>query len=132
MKVTIAHADTCLPDYWGSHHLPHVMIPAYPQSFASVRRAIADEIRMGAVMGADDDARLLSADMVRPCEESRADMLTRKVYAAINRDIKPARKGDRLAFRDVEVSDDCGESVYAYFVIIVESEPRGGIRCERT
>lgn len=121
MKVSIVHVDTCLPDFWTGHHLPHVQIPAYPQTFASVRRALADEIRMGAVMGSDDDARLLSADMVRPCEEVRADRLTRKVYAAINRDIKPAKRGDRVAFRDVEIDDpDCCESVYAYFVIIVE------------
>lgn len=121
MKVSIAHADTCLPDFWTGHHLPHVQIPAYPQSFASVRRAIADEIRHGAVMGSDDGARLLSADMVRPCEEARADRLTRKVYAAINRDIRPGKRGGRVAFRDVEINDsDCCESVYAYFVIIVE------------
>lgn len=120
MKVSIAHADTCLIDFWSGHHMPHVMIPAYPQSFASVRRAIVNEIRMGAVMGSDVDARLLSADMVRPEEEARADKLTRKVYAAINRDIKPERKGDRLAFRDVEEPNDCEESVYAYFVIVVE------------
>ena len=120
MKVSIVHADTCLPDFWSGHHLPHVSIPAYPQSFASVRRAIVNEIRMGAVMGAVDDARLLSADMVRPDEEARADLLTRKVYAAINRDIKPGRKGARLAFRDVEEPNDCEDSVNAYFVIVVE------------
>lgn len=120
MKVTIAHTDTCLPDYFSGDSRPWLCIPAYRQSFASVRRALEDEVRQGAIGGSDDDARLLSADLVRPDEERRADELTRKVYAAINRDIRPAKKGDRLAFRDIECPED-GESVMAYFVIIVEN-----------
>ena len=24
---TLAHADTCLPDYWSGHHLPHISVP---------------------------------------------------------------------------------------------------------
>ena len=70
-------------------------------------------------MCSSDLARLLSADMVRPDEESRADRLTRKVYAAIRRDIRPAKKGDRLVFRDIELPED-DDCVMAYFVIIVE------------
>lgn len=120
MKVTIAHSDTCLPGYWSGYHLPHVQVPAYRQSFASVRRAIHDEIRQGAVMGSDDDARLLSSDLVRPDEEKRADALTRKVYAAINRDIRPQRKGARIVFRDIPPPGDCEDMAYAFFVILVE------------
>lgn len=122
MRVSIAHTDTCLPDYFSSDSRPWLCIPAYRQSFASVRRALEDEVRQGAVGGNDDHARLLSADMVRPDEESRADELTRKVYAAIRRDIRPAKKGDRLAFRDIELPED-GDYAMAYFVIIVEAAP---------
>lgn len=121
MKVSIVHADTCLSDYWPGHPMPHIQIPAYRQSFASVRRALESEVRQGSIMGSDDNARLLSADMVRPDEEKRADELTRKVYAAIRRDIRPQKKGGRLAFRDIE-PDENEESVYAYFVIMVEDE----------
>lgn len=116
MKVQIAHTDTCLPDYFSGDSLPWLQIPAYRQSFAEVRRALRNEIRMGAVGGSDDDARLLSADCVRPEEEKRADTLTRKLYAAINRDIRPAKKGARLAFPDIAPEDEC----YAYFVILIE------------
>lgn len=116
MKVSIVHADTCVSDFWPGHHRPHITIPAYRQSFASVRRAIMSEIRQGAVMGADDDARLLSADQVRPSEEARANELTRKTYAAINRDIRPAVKGCRVAFPDVAADDEC----CAFFVIMIE------------
>ena len=117
MKVSIAHADTCLSDYWSGHHRPHLQIPAYRMTFAELRRQLRSEIAQGAVAGNDDDARLLSCDLVT--DEKRADELTRKVYAAINRDIRPAKKGDRLCFRDI-VPGDCEESVYAFFVIIVE------------
>lgn len=98
--------------------MPHVQIPAYRQSFASVRAAIMDELRQGAVMGSDDDARLMSGDMVWPDEEKRADALTRAAYAAIRRDVRPAKKGERLAFRDIAGDEDC-ETVYAYFVFEV-------------
>lgn len=119
MKVSIAHTDTCLPDFFSGDSRPWLCIPAYRQSFASVRRALESEVRQGAIGGSDDHARLLSADMVRPEEERRADELTRKLYAAIRRDIRPARKGDRLAFRDIDIAED-GDCVMAYFVIIVE------------
>ena len=119
MKVSIVHADTCLSDFWSGDARPHLQIPAYRQSFKSVRDALRGEIRMGAVAGNDDNARLLSSDMVRTDEENRADTLTRKLYAAIRRDVRPARKGARLAFRDIECPED-GETVMAYFVIIVE------------
>ena len=120
MKVSIAHTDTCLPDYFSGDSRPWLCIPAHRQTFASVRRALCDELRMGAIGGSDEHARLLSANMVRPDEESRADELTRKVYAAIRRDIRPAKKGDRLVFRDIGEPGDCEDMVMAYFVIIVE------------
>ena len=118
MKVSIAHVDTCLSDYWAGNSRPHLQIPAYRQSFKSVRDALRNEVRMGAVAGNDDDARLLSADCVRPEEEKRADMLTRKLYAAINRDVRPAKKGDHLAFRDIKPDEDA--DVYAFFVVVIE------------
>ena len=118
MKITIAHTDTCLPDCFSGDIRPWICVPAYRQSFASVRRALESKVRQGAIDGNDDDARLLSSDMVRTDEEDRAYTLTRKLYAAIRRDVRPARKGDRFAFRDIERPED-GETVMAYFVIIV-------------
>lgn len=119
MRVSIVHTDTCLSDYFSGDSRPWICIPAYRQSFASVRRALEDEVRQGAIGGTDDHARLLAADMVRPEEESLADALRRKVYTAIRRDIRPAKKGDRLVFRDIEPSED-DDCVMAYFVILVD------------
>ncbi len=104
MKVTIVHADTCLSDYWGGHHLPHVSVCAYRRSFASIRREILSEVSNGYIAG---DVELLS----------RVPMS--KIRAAVRRDIRPAKKGDRLAFRDIQ-SDEAGDMVQAYFVFIIE------------
>lgn len=117
MKLEFAHADTCLPDYWRGHHRPHVCIPVYKgMTIGALKQTIRDELRQGAVCGSDDDARLLSADFVAPEEVKRADRLTRAAYAAVNR-IKPAKRGQRVLFRDLPESDD-GDSVYAYFVLV--------------
>ena len=123
MKMTCSHAGTCLSDYWSGHHLPHVMIPVTRRkmSLAEIRRAIRSEIAQGAVMGNGDDARLLSADMARPEEEKRADALTAAAYAAINRDVKGARKGQRYVDTGVEMTDDEHvETVWLFFVFTVE------------
>lgn len=109
------HADTCLPDYWSGHHLPHVQISVWPgMSMSDIKREIRRQLWEGAVMGSTDEARLLSADMVAPAEERRADMLTHRAYAAVAR-MKPARKGQRRFFTDIEQTED-SDTVYAFFV----------------
>lgn len=121
MKIEISHVDTCLPDYWSGHYLPHVQIHVWPgMTLKEIKCAIRSEISQGVIAGNDDNARLLSANMVRLEEEKRADKLTRAAYAAINR-MKPAKKGQRRFFTDIEVpTDDYHDSVYAFFVFIVE------------
>ena len=117
MKLEICHADTCLPDYWSGHHRAHVQIPVTPgMSGTDIRKAIKSEIAQGAVAGSDDIAFLLSADYVGADREVDADKVTKAVYAAINK-IRPARKGQRRFFTDIDASDDA-ETVYAFFVIV--------------
>lgn len=117
MKLELCHADTCLPDYWSGHHRAHVQIPVIPgMSGKDIREAIRSEISQGAVMGSDDIAFLLSADYVGADRDADADKVTRAVYAAINR-MRPARKGQRRFFTDIEACDDA-ETVYAFFVIV--------------
>ena len=113
MKITLncQHADTCLSDFWGGHHLAHVSIPVWRgMTPAEVRRQLHSEINQGAIAGSDDRTR----------DDSGAvgDAWFKAAHAAINRDVRPARKGARRLFLDLEpeTDDDCGESVYAYFV----------------
>lgn len=120
IKLECAHADTCLADYWSGHHLPHVQIPVYPgMTMRAIKDAIKSELAQGAVAGSDDNARLLSADWVPPRDETRAIAITKAAYAAVDR-MKPARKGTRRFFTDLEqaTDDDCADTVYAFFVFI--------------
>jgi len=119
MKATFAHADTCLPDYWSGHHLPHIMVPVWRgMRINDIRSMIRSELSQGAIMGNSDDARLLSFDLILPEEVKRADRLTKAAYAAVNK-IKLAGKKRKL-FMGLEESDENSESVYAYFVLVIE------------
>jgi len=120
IKFECCHADTCLSDYWPGHHLPHVQIPVYRgMTLAQVKREIKSELSQGAVMGSTDNARLLSADMVRPDEVKQADRVTLAAYAAVNR-MRLADPRKRKLFMELEEIDenDCCESVYAFFVFV--------------
>lgn len=121
MRITLHchHADTCLPCYWSGHHRAHVQVPVYRgMSPRAVRDAIRDELRQGAVAGSDKLARLLAADLVLPEDEKLADAVTLAAYAAVRRDVVPAKKGARRLFLDLEPQGDDDESVYAFFVFV--------------
>lgn len=124
MKKQWSHVDTCLPDYWQGHTLPYVQIPVWHgMTLRAVKDSIRDEIHRGDIGGRNDDARLLSADMVRPGEEKQADALTRSAYAAVNK-MRLANSRKRRLFTDLEDSaeDDCGGSVYAYFILVDDED----------
>ena len=114
MKLICAHADTCLPDYWGGHHLPHVAVPvSRGTTFADLRAAILDELRMGAVAGAD-----ATPDTTYEC-----DAWYDAAREAVERDVQPRDPGVEYPFRDLQDSDDeDAESVYAYFVFVREDD----------
>lgn len=112
MKLVCAHADTCLPDYWGGHHLPHVAVPvSRDTTFADLRAAIIDELRAGAVAGAD----------ATPEDTYENDEWYDAACEAVKRDVQPRDPAVEYPFRDLGSSEDeDSESVYAYFVFIRE------------
>lgn len=117
MKLELVHADTCLPDYWSGHHRAHVQIPVIPgMSGKDIKSAIKAELVEGAVMGSDDIAFLLSADYVGADREAEAEKVYRAAMAAVNR-MRPAKKGQRKFFTDIDASED-SETVYAFFVFV--------------
>ena len=97
-----AHADTCLPDYWGGHHLPHIAVPVWHgMTLAELKRSLLSEINEGAIAGSFD---------------SLPDRWYMRARAAIQR-IKPARKGARRLFLDLEpCADEDWCDVMAFFV----------------
>lgn len=112
MKLVCAHADTCLPDYWGGHHLPHVAVPvSRDTTFADLRAAIIDELRMGAVAGAG----------AAPEETYECGAWYDAACEAVERDVQPRDPAVEYPFRNLHDRDDEDEvSVYAYFVFIRE------------
>lgn len=121
MKLECAHADTCLPDYWSGHHLPHVQIPVYHgMTLKAIKESLRFELAQGAIAGSSEDARLLAGHSVEAWEEMRAHNLDKAARAAINR-MRPNVKGTRRFFLDLEKEDpdnDCWDSVYAFFVFV--------------
>lgn len=122
IKFDCVHADTCLPDYWSGHHLPHIAIPVwYGMTLKDIKQSIKNEIAQGAFAGNTDDVMLLSYSFIPPESEELADKLTKAAYAAVNR-IKPNKKGQRKFFTDLEKdAEENDYSVYAYFVFIREN-----------
>lgn len=115
LKLTCAHVDTCLPDYWSGHHLAHISVPVYNGTTPkALRDALHGELNQGAVCGSDD----------RTCDDSGdiGDAWYKAAHAAINRDIKHKVKGKRNLFPDLEKPPKNGnrdfDDVYAYFVFI--------------
>lgn len=109
-QLECVHADTCLPGYWGGHHLAWVCIPIYKAlSLAEIKSAIHSELNQGAIGGSDKRTRDDSGEI--------GDTWFYRAHAAVNR-IKPSKKGQILFFADVETpnDDECEECVYAYFV----------------
>ena len=116
MKLNCLHADTCLPDYWSGHHLAHISVPVYRgMTPAALRAALHGELIQGAVCGSDEIAQAL--DDYSDISDDQKKKVYRAARAAINRDVRPAKKGSRRLFLDLEpAQDDMEETVYAYFV----------------
>lgn len=110
-KLECCHYDTCLPDYFGGHHLPYlVLLPRKGMSLKDIKSELKSEANQGAYGGSLD------------YEIQESDIFHKRVIAAINR-IKPAVKGQRAFFNDLDDLDeqgddydDCHDTVCAYFV----------------
>ena len=105
-RLTISHADTCLPDYWSGHHLAHVSIPVYAgMTPADIRAALHSEVSASAFAGNVAYTTLETDEWHAAC------------HAAI--DAMTFHSGDGATyFNHLEDDDGAGDSVYAYFVFI--------------
>lgn len=98
------HVDTCLSCYWGGHHLPHCQIPVYPGiTLKEIKRSLLSEVSEGAIAGEWGYNTLENTAYLN------------KLRAAIRR-IKPAKKGQRTFFKDIEEGGESSETVYAFFI----------------
>lgn len=108
IHLECVHADTCLPSYWGGHHLAHIQVLVWNgMSLDVLKASLRRELNEGAIMGAD-----------YPGEHN--DQWYAAAMAAVNAmTVNPGVDPEHL-FKDLEVGedepDDDGESVYAFFV----------------
>ena len=109
-QLECLHIDTCLPDYFGGHHLAWICIPIYKAlSLSEIKSAIHSELNQGAIGGNDERTRDDSGEI--------GDAWFYRAHAAVDR-IKPSKKGQRKFFTNIEFpsEDYADECVYAYFV----------------
>lgn len=114
MKYNLVHADTCLSDYWGGHHLPHVAVPVDgTTTVKEVLDGVRSELNQGAVAGSLDWEVIESEEFHAACTKAVQEL------TEMNVDIL-----NKPAFPNLEVwdEDDCLESVMAFFVFVPEDE----------
>ena len=108
IHLECGHADTCLPSYWGGHHLAHIQVPVWNgMSLDVLKASLRRELNEGAIAGADYPG-------------THNDQWYAAAMAAVNAmTVNPGVDPAHL-FKDLEVGDDepddDGESVYAFFV----------------
>ena len=109
------HADTCLPDYWGGHHLAHIQVPVWNgMSLAELKKALMSELNEGAVAGSDaphdwDEQWYAAArDAVQAIEAFAVRAIEAKTPAAAAENLFP------LLVPQTE--DDDVPTVYGFFV----------------
>lgn len=104
MLFELAHIDTCLSDYFGGHHLPHIQVEARRgMTAAQLRDALRIEIEQGAIGG----------DV--PYEVTESELFH---YLALQAIDALEVLTDPL-FMDLPlVEDEDDESVYAFFALV--------------
>lgn len=108
IHLECGHADTCLPSYWGGHHLAHIQVPVWNgMSLDVLKASLRRELNEGAIAGADYPG-------------THNDQWYAAAVAAVNAmTVHPGANPEHL-FKGLEVGedepDDDGESVYAFFV----------------
>lgn len=117
MKLTAAHADTCLPSFWGGHHLPHIQVVVHrDMTLKELKAELISELNNGPVMGSDAPAEDDSAWY------DAARLAVSEITAQAKQDV-PMEEIKLFGDLEPESEEDDGcESVYAFFVFIEESE----------
>lgn len=115
-KLSCSHADTCLPDFWGGHHLAHISVEVTPATTMNqLRRALHAELDQDAVAGNEPLTRDDSGD--------DGDLWYKAAHSAIERDVK-LKRGERVPFGHLPKAEDEDSQVRAYFVFDFLSDYR--------
>lgn len=105
MKLECLHAQTCLPDYWGGHHLAHVSVPVVSGMTADqLRKDLKSEISQGAIAGSD----MRFYESLEAYDEA--------CWEAARQAIDELHIIDGPLFLGLTDNQEGDDSVYAYFV----------------
>ena len=109
--LNCVNTDVCLPDYFSGDWRAWICVPVHSKmSFKELRGMLHSELDQGAIGG--------SNSLV--CDSGpEGDKWFKEAHAAINRDIRPAKKFGRKPFPFIGAesdNDDC--MVHAFFVFI--------------
>ena len=110
--LNCVNTDVCLPDYFSGDARAWICVPVDSEmSFKKLREMLHSEINQGAIGG--------NNPLVRDGSGPEGDKWFKEAHAAINRDIRPAKKFGRRPFPFIDAESDDGDCmVYAYFVFI--------------
>lgn len=107
MKFTLAHSATCLPSYWGGHHLAHISVGVdNAMTGKQLRAALLSELNQDAVAGANAGQITESDEGYQAAKDAVNNL---QFLAGDNARIFPDLPDD-------ESSD--GDSIQAYFVFM--------------
>lgn len=115
---TIAHVDTCLPDYFRGHHKPVIAVPVW---HGMTRQQLIDslhnEINDCGLEYAIEHSYNLSVD------ETNYDAIKEAINDCVLFD---NHQPSEQLFLNLDENDDeennCSDSVYAYFILDIEKE----------
>ena len=104
--------DVCTSDYFSGDFRPWICVPVNTKmSFKELRGLLRSEINQGAIGG--------NNPLTWGNSGPEGDKWFKEAHAAINRDIRPAKKFGRKPFPFIGAESDDGDCmVYAYFVFI--------------
>ena len=109
IKLNCLHVDTCLSDYWGGHHLPHICVPVdRDTTIETLRESLLGEINAGAIAG--NDPRIFDdSDEYSEMLDAMRNAIKEDVHMRDSRMVYP--------FPDLEKdTEETDYSVVAYFV----------------
>jgi len=111
MKFELCHVDTCFPDYWSGHHLPHIQIYPYPgMTLDNIKNQLLSELNCEAVAGSWDYEALQSEEFYEAARLAISELMSND-------------PDQTTFFNDLDIQDDDGcDSVCAYFVFVPVEE----------
>ena len=115
-KLEACHAATCLSDYWGGHHRPHLQVAVHREmTLKGLKEELINALHEGCLMGSDVGDDCWSAGPDGTEWYRQAGMAVNNITPL---NPHPEEPGLTLMFPDLEPEEDEDSTVYAFFVFM--------------